>query len=323
MRTPKILAGLALLALALNAAAQTYPTKPVRMVVPWPPGGTNDIIGRSLADPLTRFLGQQVVVDNRGGSNGIIGAEIVARSAPDGYTIMFHSITSHATNPHVYKKLGYDTINDFAPITQIAWVQLVIVAHPSFPARSIQDLIRMAKEKPGAINYASFGTGSMSHLAGELLKVMAKIDMTHVPYKGGGPALIDALAGHVPLYFSSISPSLPHIQAGKLRAIAMTGTSRAKQLPDVATVSEAPGLRDYDATIMYAIWTTAKTPRPVVDKLHGALVKSVNTPEFRQRLDQVGASDPIGNSPQETLATIKADMKKLAELVKAAGVKPQ
>lgn len=319
----RYLLGILLSAFSLNLAAQAYPTKPVRMVVPWPPGGTNDILGRALAEPLGRALGQQVLVDNRGGSNGVIGAEAVARATPDGYTFMFHSITSHVTNPAVYKKLGYDTIGDFAPVTQIAWVPLLIVVHPSFPPRNVRDLTALAKARPGDINYASFGTGSMSHLAGELLKTMAKIDITHIPYKGGGPALVDALAGHVPVYFSSIAPSLPHVQTGRLRALAVTGSARSKQLPDVPTVAETPGLKDYDATIMYAVWVPAKTPQDVITRLHGAIVKVIQTPEFRQRLDREGASDPIGNSPQQMAATLNADMQKLARLVKASGVQPQ
>lgn len=319
----RYLLGILLSAISLNLAAQSYPTKPVRMVVPWPPGGTNDILGRALAEPLGRTLGQQVLVDNRGGSNGVIGAEAVARATPDGYTFMFHSITSHVTNPAVYKKLGYDTIGDFAPVTQIAWVPLLIVVHPSFPPRNVRDLTALARARPGDINYASFGTGSMSHLAGELLKTMAKIDITHIPYKGGGPALVDALAGHVPVYFSSIAPSLPHVQTGRLRALAVTGSARSKQLPDVPTVAETPGLKDYDATIMYAVWVPAKTPQDVITRLHGAIVKVIQTPEFRQRLDREGASDPIGNSPQQMAATLSADMQKLARLVKAAGVQPQ
>ena len=276
---------LMLSALACNALAQTYPSKPIRMVVPWPPGGTNDILGRSLAEPLGRTLGQQVIVDNRGGSNGVIGAEAVARAPGDGYTIMFHSITSHVTNPAVYKKLAYDTINDFTPVTQIAWVPLVIVVHPSFPAKNVRELIAIAKSQPGQVNYASFGQGSMSHLAGELLKMMAKIDIVHIPYKGGGPALIDALAGHVPVYLSSIAPSLPNIKAGRLRVLGLTGTDRSKQLPDVPTVAETPGLKGYDATIMYAIWAPAKTPREIVNQLHGAIVKVIHTPQFKERLD--------------------------------------
>jgi tripartite-type tricarboxylate transporter receptor subunit TctC len=315
--------GVLLTLVASAALAQSYPAKPIRMVVPWPPGGTNDILGRALAEPLGRNLGQQVIVDNRGGSNGVIGAEAVARAPGDGYTIMFHSITSHVTNPAVYKKLGYDTINDFTPVTQIAWVPLLIVAHPSFPAKSVRELIAIAKAQPGQVNYASFGQGSMSHLAGELLKTMAKIDIVHIPYKGGGPALIDALAGHVPLYFSSIAPSLPSVKAGRLRALAVTGSERSKQLPDLPTVAETPGLKGYEATVMYAVWASAKTPADIVSRIHGATVKVLQTPQFRERLDFEGASEPIGNSPEQMAATIRADMAKLAKLVEVSGLKPQ
>lgn len=293
------------------------------MVVPWPPGGTNDILGRALAEPLGRVLNQQVIVDNRGGSNGVIGAELVARAPGDGYTIMFHSITSHVTNPSFYKKLAYDTVKDFTPITQIAAVPLVVVVHPSFPARSVRDLVTLAKAKPGQINYASFGQGSMSHLAGELLKTMAAIDIVHIPYKGGGPALVDALAGHVPVYFSSIAPSLPHVKSGRLRALAVTTVDRSKQLPQVPTVAESPGLKGYDASIMYAVWAPAKTPSEIVNRLQTAIVKVIYTPDFRERLDREGASDPIGNRPEQMAATIEADMKKLAKLVQTAGVTVQ
>jgi tripartite-type tricarboxylate transporter receptor subunit TctC len=323
MAVARFALGILLAAAACAATAQSYPSKPVRMVVPWPPGGTNDILGRALAEPLGRVLNQHVIVDNRGGSNGVIGAEAVARAPGDGYTIMFHSITSHVTNPAVYKKLGYDTIADFTPITQIAWVPLVIVVHPSFPPRSVRELIALARSQAGQINYASFGQGSMSHLAGELLKSMAKVDIVHIPYKGGGPALIDALAGHVPVYFSSIAPSLPHIKTGRLRALAMTGTERSKQLPDVPTVAETPGLQGYDATIMYAIWAPAKTPPEIVGRLHAAIVKVLQAPQFRERLDFEGASAPIGNSPEQMAATIRSDMQKLTRLVEVSGLKPQ
>ncbi|MDB5867400.1 MAG: hypothetical protein JWO70_5206 [Betaproteobacteria bacterium] len=315
--------GVFLTLVASAALAQSYPSKPIRMVVPWPPGGTNDILGRALAEPLGRNLGQQVIVDNRGGSNGVIGAEAVARAPGDGYTIMFHSITSHVTNPAVYKKLSYDTINDFTPVTQIAWVPLLIVAHPSLPASSVRELIAIAKAHPGQVNYASFGQGSMSHLAGELLKTMAKIDIVHIPYKGGGPALIDTLAGHVPLYFSSIAPSLPAVKAGRLRALAVTGSERSKQLPDLPTVAETPGLKGYDATVMYAVWAPAKTPADIVSRIHDATVKVLQTAQFRERLDFEGASAPIGNSPEQMAATIRADMAKLAKLVEVSGLKPQ
>lgn len=307
----------------MPAVAQNYPAKPVRMVVPWPPGGANDIIGRELAEHMTRLLGQQVIVDNRGGANGVIGAEAVARAAPDGYTIMVHSLTSHATNPAIYKKLNYDTINDFAPVTQVASVPLMIVVHPSFPAKTVRDLVQIAKSQPGKISYASFGTGSMSHLAGELLNVMAKIDMTHVPYKGGGPALIDTLAGQVPVYFAGVNTALSNVLAGRLRVLAVTGNTRSKPLPNVPTVAETPELKGYEASVTYAVWVPARTPQDIIGKLNGIIIKAMQVPEFRARLEREGCSDPIGNSPEAMAATIRSEIEKLAKIVKAAGIEPQ
>ncbi len=223
MKSNQHLACIALCAVASGVAAQSYPVKPIRMIVPWPPGGATDIFARTLSEPLSRALGQTVIVDNRGGSNGIIGAEAVARAAPDGYTTMFHITTSHVTNTVVYKKLNYDTLNDFAPITRITWTPMVIVLHPAFPPKTVAELVTLAKSRPGQVDYASFGIGSMSHLAGELLNGMAHVRMTHVPYKGGAAALIDTIAGHVPLNFAGLTPALPHINAGKLRALAVTG----------------------------------------------------------------------------------------------------
>jgi tripartite-type tricarboxylate transporter receptor subunit TctC len=202
-------------------------------------------------------------------------------------------------------------------------VPLVIVAHPSFPARNVRELIAIAKAQPGQVNYASFGQGSMSHLAGELLKMMAKIDIAHIPYKGGAPALIDALAGHVPVYFSSIAPSLPHLKTGRLRALGLTGSERSKQLPNVATVAETAGLKGYDATIMYAVWAPAKTPPQIVSTLHAAIVKVIQTPQFSERLEFEGASAPVGGSPEQMAAAIQTDMKKLTRLVEVSGLKPQ
>jgi len=319
----RVMLVLVLSTLLCTATAQTYPAKPIRMIIPWPPGGANDILGRALAEPLGRALNQRIVVDNRGGSNGMIGAEMVARSAGDGYTIMFHSINSHLINPAVYKHLNYDTIKDFTPITRIAWIPLVLVVHPSFPAKNVRDLISIAKSRPGVVNYASFGQGSASHLAGELLKMMANIDMVHIPYKGAGPALIDTLAGHVPVYFSSIVPALPHIKAGRLRALGVTGTERAKQLPQVAAVAETPGLKDYDATIVFAVWAPAKTPREVVNVLNTAIVNVIRTPQFKERLEFEGASEPLGGSPEEMAAVLAHEMKKLSQLAQLSGIQQQ
>ena len=314
---------LAAFGVALSAWGQNYPVKPLRMVVPWPPGGANDILGRELAEHMSRLIGQQVIVDNRGDANGVIGAEAVARAAPDGYTFMMHSLTSHATNPSIYKKLNYDTLNDYAPITQVAWLPLMIVVHPSFPAKTVRELVQLAKAKPGTISYASFGTGSMSHLAGELLNVMAKIDMTHVPYKGGGPALIDTVAGQVPVYFAGVTTGLSNVQAGRLRALAVTGSVRSKPLPNVPTVAETLELKGYEATVTYAAWAPARTSPDIIARLNAVIIKAMQAPEFRARLDREGCSDPIGGSP-ETLATVlRSEIDKLAKIVKAAGIEPQ
>ena len=319
----KSLLYLALLGFCTGVSAQAFPSKAVRMVVAWPPGGASDFVGRILQPRMTELLGQQVVVDNRGGSNGIIGAEAVARAAPDGYTILFHSITSHVINPAIVKKLPYHTVNDFAPITQIASVPLVIVVHPSFPVKTIRDLISLAKARPGEINFASFGAASMSHLAGEQLNLMADIRMVHIPYKGGGPALIDTLAGHVPVYFSGIQTSYPHIQSGRLRALAVTSPSRMKQFSELPTVAETTVLKDYDAAVMFATWAPAKTPRDVLSRLHDETVRALQMPEFRSRLEREGASEPIGNTPDQMAATIRLDMEKLGKLVKAANIQLQ
>ncbi len=308
---------------ACGVAAQTYPAKPIRMVVPWPPGGATDIFARMLAEPLSRALGQQVIVDNRGGSNGIIGAEAVARAAPDGYTLMFHVMTSHLINPAVYKKLNYDTLNDFAPITQLTWTPMVITVHPAFPPKTVAELVTLAKSRPGQVDYASFGIGSMSHLAGEMFNSMAHVRLTHIPYKGGAAALIDNIAGHVPVNFAGIAPALPHIHGGKLRALAVTGKVRSKQLPEVPMVASTRALENYEATNTFAAWAPAKTPPDIINRLHGAMVNAMQTTEFKQRLEREGASDPIGNMPEQMAATLRADMAKLTQLAKAAGVEPQ
>ena len=323
MKSNQHLACIALCAVASGVAAQSYPVKPIRMIVPWPPGGATDIFARTLSEPLSRALGQTVIVDNRGGSNGIIGAEAVARAAPDGYTTMFHITTSHVTNTVVYKKLNYDTLNDFAPITRITWTPMVIVLHPAFPPKTVAELVTLAKSRPGQVDYASFGIGSMSHLAGELLNGMAHVRMTHVPYKGGAAALIDTIAGHVPLNIAGLTPALPHITAGKLRALAVTGQVRSKQLPDVPTVASTRGLDGYEATNTFATWAPGKTPPEIVTRLNNAIVKVIQTPDFKQRLEREGASEPIGDTPEQMAAAVRADMAKLTKLVKAAGVEPQ
>ncbi|MCA3149964.1 MAG: tripartite tricarboxylate transporter substrate binding protein, partial [Rhodocyclaceae bacterium] len=247
-------------ACALAQPAAGWPVKPVRMVIPWPPGGGADIVGRILAEPLGQALGQQLVVENRGGSNGVIGAEAVARAAPDGYTIMFHSVTPHMLNPSFFAKLPYDTFTDFAPVGLVAEVPLAIVVNPVLPVKTLPDLIALARKNPGQLSFASFGAGSISQLAGELFNRQFGLKMTHIPYKGGGPALIDTLGGHVPIYFSGIGTSLPQLRAGKLRALGVTTATRSKLLPDVPTVDEAAGSKGYEASVMFGLFAPAKTP---------------------------------------------------------------
>lgn len=290
------------------------------MIIPWPPGGSGDILGRLLADRMSTPLKQQVVVDNRGGSNGMIGARIVAKAEPDGYTIMFCAITTHVTNPAIYTDLGYDTINDFAPITQIAETPLVIVVHPSFSPRTVSDLISLAKAQPGKISYGSFGLGSISHLAGELFNLMASVKLAAIPYRGGGPALIDVLGAQVPMAILGITPVLPHVNIGKLRGIAVTGLQRSKQLPDLPTVAETPVLKGFNATMMYGMWTPANTQPEIISRLHDVVVKILQLPELRSRFEREGASDPIGTSPEEMGKFIKTEMEKIAKLVKISGI---
>jgi len=315
-----LLAAVAALAAVVPVFAQSWPSSPVKMVIPWPPGGGNDILGRKLGDGLAAALGQPVVVDNRAGANGMIGAEAVARAAPDGYTIMFHSVTTHAINPTFYPNITYDTVRDFAPITLIGEAAHVLVANPAFNAKSLKELIDLAKEKPGTISYASFGSGSSSHLAGELFTNTLGIKLVHVPYKGSGPALTDTIGGHVPLFFSTVAAALPAIKAGRVRALAVTSATRVSMLPDVPTVDEAAGTKGYEMIVMYGVWAPAKTPQDVVDRLNADIVKVVKAPAFTAWLQEQGV-DPRTSSPAEMGAYIQAEMPKLERLVKVSGAK--
>ena len=322
MKRAAVLAGLALLAACSASIAQTYPVKPVRIVVPWPPGGGNDLIARWIAPKLTESMGQQVVVDNRGGQNGVIGADNVAKSPADGYTIMVHTVTGHMINPAFYGKLPYDTERDFTPVTLIASVPHTIVAHPALPVRTLKDLIALARARPGELNFASFGNGSTSHLSGEMFNAMTGVKLVHIPYKGGGPALIDTLAGHVPLYFSSLPTSLQQVKAGKLRGLAVTGAIRSKQIPEMPTVDEAAGTKGYVSEVMYGILAPANVPRDIVTRLNRELVKILNAPDIREKLASIGTDDPVANTPEQMAAYIRAEMPKWAKLVKASGAKP-
>ena len=313
--------GLAAAFVAIAANAQTYPAKPVRIVVPWPPGGTTDILARPLAQKLTEQLGQSVVVDNRGGSSGIIGMEIVAKSPPDGYTVAFHTITGHLINASFFPRLGYDTERDFAPITLVGQVPHIIVAHPSLPVRSVKELIALARSRPGDVNYASFGAGSTSHVAGEMFKQMAKVNLVHVPYKGGGPALVDTLGGHITLYFATFAPPLPYVKSGRLKGLAVTSAKRTSVLPDVPTVTETAGLKGYELTAMFGLLAPAGTPAPAIRRLHGEIAKAINASDYRERLLTEGVEEPIGNTPEQMADYLKRELPRLTKVLTTAGIR--
>lgn len=315
--------GFSLFAVSSVAVAQGYPAKPVRLVVPWPPGGGIDTVGRWMAQKLADPLGQQVVVDNRGGQSGVIGADHVAKSPADGYTIMVHTITGHVINPAFYGKLPYDTERDFSSVTLIASAPHIIVAHPSLPVKTLKELIALAKARPGQIDFASFGAGSTSHLSGELFKSMTGVNLVHIPYKGGGPALIDTLAGHVPLYFSGLPASLPHVRSGKLRGLAVTGAVRSKQILEMPTVDEAAGTKGYVSELMYGVLAPAGVPREIIARLKSEFVKILNMPDIRDRLASIGAGDPVINTPEQMDAYIRSELPKWAKILRAAGIKPE
>jgi len=305
--------------LALPAAAQApYPSKPIRFLVGFPPGGTNDIVARVIAPKLSAFLGQQVVVENRGGANASIAAELAARAAPDGYTIMLVA-PGHATNPALIK-LNFDSVRDFAFITQAAESQNLLVVHPSFPPRSVKALIAFSKKHPpGAINYGSSGTGTTVHLSAELFQFMTGVKWLHIPYKGGGPAVVDLLAGHHVIYFGNVPTVITHARNGRLRALATTGPKRTPAAPDIPTVAEA-GVPGYSVTTAYGVAAPGKTPRPIIERLHAELIKVLNSPDIRDRLKGLGA-DTVGTTPEQYTAFIQEEIAKWTKVIRAAGIK--
>ncbi|HSQ05438.1 MAG TPA: tripartite tricarboxylate transporter substrate binding protein [Burkholderiales bacterium] len=306
------------LAIALPVFAQTYPSKPIRLVIPYPPGGGSDTIARPLAQKLTEHLGQQVIIDNRGGAGGNVGMEMAARSAPDGYTIVLALTAQLAVNVSLYRKLPYDPLRDYAPITLLGNGPYILVAHPSLPVKSVRELIVFAKAHPGQIAYSSSGNGSGGHLAMELLKTMTGIDLVHIPYKGGGPALVDLLAGQVQLLFSTQVAATPHIEAGRIRALAMSTARRSALLPQIPTLAEA-GVPGYDSGVWYAILAPAGTPRDIVNKLNAEIVRALILPDYRKLL-MIAGIDAIGSTPDELTAFIKSEIAKYAKVVKDAKV---
>lgn len=300
-----------------GAAAQSFPQRPITLVVPYPAGGGNDVLARLVADKMSHALGQQIVVENRGGAGGTIATRQVAKSAPDGYTLLI-ATSSLAINPSLYPNVGYDPRKDFAPVGLLASSANVALVHPSVPASSIKELIALAKQNPGKLNFASTGSGSSVHLAAELFAIMAGIKVTHVPYRGSGPALNDLVGGHVTMMFATM-PSFGLARDGKVRALAVTGAKRSSVLPDVPTVAEA-GLPGYEALLHYGLVAPAGTPRPIIDKLNAALRLALGDESLRQRLAAEGA-EPLPSTPEEYAADIDHEEIKWSKIVQLSGAK--
>ena len=309
---------LTLAAAALPALGQDFPAKPLRIIVGFPPGGATDLVARLLAPRLGDLFKQQVVVDNRPGANGAIGTELTVKAAPDGYTVHLGTLSALVITPAI-TKVPYDAFKDFSPIGRTVALQNIFIAHPTLPVRNIKELIALARSRPDKLNFASSGTGSTGHLSGELLKSMAKIDMTHVPYKGGGPALTDLLGGHVELFVAIISTAMPQVIAGKARALAVTGDKRAAALPDVPTVNES-GVKGYESTNWYCMLGPAGLPQPIVERWHREMTAALNSPEIKQALFERGI-DAAPTSPAAFTSYLKSETAKWTKVVKVAGLK--
>ena len=299
--------------------AQTYPVKTVRIIVPFPAGGSTDIIGRVVAEQLSAAFGQQVIVDNRPGANGVIGTDLVAKAAPDGYTLLMGGIGSLSINPAIYSKIPYDPVRDFTAIIQIAQVPNVLVVHPSLPIKTVRELIALAKASPGKLSFSSSGSGSSDHMSGELFKSLAHVDLVHVPYKGGAPAITDAIAGQVSMTFSNQPTALPHVKSGKLRGIAVTSIKRSSAAPELPTIDES-GLKGFDVSSWVGLNAPANLPREIVTRVNAEIVKGMNAPAGRERLNQL-AFDPVLSTPDQYAAHIKSEVAKWAQVAKTAGAK--
>ena len=304
---------------ATNAVAQEWPNKPIRWIVPFPPGGAMDVMARALAEKSSKSLGQAVVIENKPGAGGNIGADFVARSDADGYTMMITSI-GMATNKFLYPKLSYDPVKDFAPVSLIAIVPNVLVTNATQPnVKTVSDVIVNAKAQPGKLTYASAGNGSSIHLAGEVFTSMAKIDMQHSPYKGSNPAVTDLLGGQVNYMFDSVTSAKPHIDAGKLRPIGITTSKRSKALPNVPTIAES-GLPGYEVTPWFAVFVPAATPKPIVNKLNAALLDALKSPEIKAKFDGIGA-EPLGTSPDELAIYLNKEIERWGKVISTNNIK--
>jgi tripartite-type tricarboxylate transporter receptor subunit TctC len=305
--------------LPVTVLAEPYPSKPIHIVAPFPPGGPVDILSRTIGNKLAQSLGQPVVVDNRAGAGGNIGADVVAKSAPDGYTLLMGFVGTHAINPSLYTKMPYDNVKDFEPVSLVAVVTIVLVVNPWVPATSINELIALARSKPGELTFGSPGHGTPQHLAGELFNSIAGVNMLHVPYKGAVPALTDLLGGQLSMIFSSMPPALPHIKNGKLRALGVTSTTRTPAAPDLPTIAES-GLKGYVVNNWYGILAPRGTPKEIVAKLNGEIVKILKMPDVKESLSAQGA-EPFTSTPQQFALYIKEETEKWTRIVKYSGVK--
>ena len=304
-----------------SLAADDYPARPIRMIVPFPPGGGNDLLARSISNPLSQAIGQQVIVDNRGGAGGQIGATLAAAAAPDGYTIFLGSIGNLTFLPVLQAKLQYDPLRDFAPVTLLATSPFILVINPGVPAKSVKELIALAKAQPGKLNYGSAGPGSSLHMTGELFKLESGADITHIPYKGTAPALVDLLSGQVQMLFSTMPSVVPHVKTGKLRALGPSGRHRLGFLLDVPTIPES-GIPEFDWTVWIGVFAPAGTPAAIVTRLNRELVAIAQTPEAREKFSHIGV-DPVGSSPEEFAQTIKHDVAMWSGLIRKLGLDPK
>jgi tripartite-type tricarboxylate transporter receptor subunit TctC len=304
-----------------SAIAQSYPSKPIRLVVPFTPGGVTDTSGRLIAEQLSKRLGQQVIVDNKPGASGNIGTQQVAAAEGDGYTLLLGFDGTMVINPHVFPKTGFDTLKDFAPIGKIGDAVLILVANPSFPAKNLKDLIALSKTQAGGLSYGTSGTGGTPHIAGELLRQRTGANLVHVPYKGGGQALTDVLGGNIPLVYTAIAGAIPHVKSGKLLPIAVSSSKRASSMPDVATFIEN-GVTDFEASSWVGLLAPAKTPRAIITRLNTELNAVLNDPEVKERLNGMGITAAPGTA-ESFGAELSRDLAKYGPVVKAAGIKAE
>jgi len=302
-----------------EASAQSYPSKPIRLICPFPPGGTTDVVARIVAQGLSEAWGQQVIVDNRPGAGALIGTEMAAKSAADGYTALLGSITTHAVNPALHKKLNFDVISDFAPVTLVVSSPQLLAVHPSVAAKSVKELVALAKARPGQLNYASAGSGSSPHLTFELFKSAAAIDVRHVPYKGTGPAITELVGGQVQAIITGVVALMPHLKSGRLRGLAVTSKARVGVLPELPTIAES-GLPNFDVSSWFGVFLPAGTPRAIVTKMNGQVRKIVEAPEVRKRLIDLGA-DPETNTPEQFAAYVKSEKARWGKVVQDTGAR--